>query len=48
MAIISLTIMPFTGERTVAYNYVRTQFGWSFEEFSQYSAITSAAFIIGN
>ena len=48
MAIISLTTMPFVGEGTVAYNYVRTQFGWSFEEFSQYASITSAAFIIGN
>ena len=39
--------MPFIGEGTVAYNYVRTRFEWEYEEYSEYSSITNAISIVG-
>ena len=47
IAIISLTVMPFAGEGSVAYNYVRTRYEWGYQEYSEYSSIVSACSIIG-
>ena len=47
MAMMVLQIVPFIGEGTVAFLYVRTRFGWEVEEFSQYSSIVSAIGIVG-
>ena len=44
---LAFTIMPFIGEGTVAYNYVRTRFEWEYEEYSEYSSITNAISIVG-
>ena len=47
MIMLACTIMPFIGEGTVAYNYVRTRFEWEYEEYSEYSSITNAISIVG-
>ena len=47
MIMLAFTIMPFIGEGTVAYNYVRTRFEWEYEEYSEYSSITNAISIVG-
>ena len=44
---LAMTMMPFIGEGTVAYNYVRTRFEWEYEEYSEYSSITNAIAIVG-
>ncbi len=41
------TIMPFFGEFSIAYNYVRTRYQWEVDEYSTYSSITSASSIVG-
>ena len=41
------TIMPFFGEFSIAYNYVRTRYEWEVDEYSTYSSITSATSIVG-
>ena len=47
MAMITLTIMPFIGEFSVAYNYVRSRYEWDFMEYSEYYSITNAVSIVG-
>ena len=44
---LAFTIMPFIGEGTVAYNYVRTRYEWDYEEYSEYSSITNTISIAG-
>jgi hypothetical protein len=42
-----IQIIPFYGEFTIAFLYVRTRFGWEVDEYSQYSSIVSAIGIAG-
>ena len=42
-----IQIIPFYGEFTIAFLYVRTRFGWEVDEYSQYSSIVSAIGIVG-
>jgi hypothetical protein len=48
MAIMVLQIIPFYGEFTIAFLYVRKRFQWEVEEYSQYSSIVSAIGIVGS
>ena len=41
------TILPFSAERSIAFNYVRTRYEWELDEYSQYSSIVSATSIAG-
>jgi hypothetical protein len=47
MTMMILQIVPFFGEFTIAYIYVRKRFGWEVDEYSQYSSIVSAIGIVG-
>jgi hypothetical protein len=47
MLIMILQIIPFFGEFTIAFLYVRTRFGWEVAEYSQYSSIVSSVGIVG-
>ena len=40
------TIMPFSGEGTVSYSYVRARFNWGVDEYSYYRSVISAAGLI--
>jgi hypothetical protein len=39
--------MPFYGEYSVAYNYVRTRYEWGVDEYSTYGSIVSASSLVG-
>jgi hypothetical protein len=39
--------MPFVGEGTISYNYVRTRYKWEVDEYSTYQSITTASGIVG-
>ena len=41
------TILPFSAERSIAFNYVRTRYEWELDKYSQYSSIVSATSIAG-
>jgi hypothetical protein len=41
------TFMPFYGEYSVAYNYVRTRYEWGVDEYSTYGSIVSASSLVG-
>ncbi len=47
LAIDVIAQMPAYGEFSVAYNYVRTRYGWEVEEYSTYLSITSASSLLG-
>jgi hypothetical protein len=47
IAIAIFTIMPFIGEYSISYNYVRTRYKWGVDEYSTYQSITSASNIVG-
>jgi len=47
MTMMILKIVPFFGEFTIAFLYVRKRFGWEVDEYSQYSSIVSAIGIVG-
>ena len=47
MTMMILQIVPFFGEFTIAFLYVRKRFGWEVDEYSQYSSIVSAIGIVG-
>ena len=47
MAMMVLQIVPFFGEFTIAFLYVRTRFKWEVDEYSRYSSIVSAIGIVG-
>jgi len=47
MAIHICTLMPFFGEFTVAFSYVRIRYSWGVDEYSTYSSIVSSASIVG-
>ena len=40
-------VLPFFGEMTIGYNYVRTRYDWSMVEFSNYRSICSVIDLIG-
>ncbi len=46
-AITIFTIMPFFGEMTVAYSYVRIRYNWDVKEYSTYSSIVSSVGLVG-
>ena len=39
-------IMPFFGEYTVAFSYVRIRYNWGVDEYSTYSSIVSSASLV--
>ena len=47
IAMITFFYAPYAGEHTIAYNYVRTRYGWEVEEYSTYKSIAEAMSIIG-
>ena len=47
MCITIFTILPFFGEFTIAYSYVKVRYNWGVDEYSTYSSIVSAVGIIG-
>jgi hypothetical protein len=47
MIMMVIQIIPFYGEATIAFLYVRTRFGWEVDEYSQYSSIVSSIGIVG-
>ena len=46
MVIHIFTLMPFFGEFTVAFSYVRIRYNWGVDEYSTYSSIVSATGIV--
>ena len=40
-------IIPFSGEHTIAFSYVRVRYDWSVDEYSTYSSIVTASGIVG-
>ena len=38
--------MPFFGEYTVAFSYVRIRYNWGVDEYSTYSSIVSSASLV--
>ena len=47
MIMTALTIFPFIGESTVAYNYVRSRYEWEITDYAHYKTIVSASTIAG-
>ena len=47
MLMMAMNIMPFIGESSIAYNYVRTRYEWEVDEYSTYSSIVSASSLVG-
>jgi hypothetical protein len=47
MSVMVFQNIPFFGEGSIAYLYVRTRYGWEVEEFSQYSSTISTARLVG-
>merc|ERR1711892_1050079 len=45
--VILTAYISFAGEHTVAYNYVRTRYGWEVSEYSDYSTITHIVDTVG-
>ncbi len=43
MVITTLTFMPFMGEGTVSYSYVKVRYNWGVDEYSTYSSVISAS-----
>ena len=42
-----IVVIPFIGESSVRYLYVRTRYGWEVEEYSLYSTIDVALAAVG-
>ena len=40
------TFLPFFGEMTVAFSYVRIRYSWGVDEYSTYSSIVSSSSIV--
>ena len=40
-------VVPFFGEGTISYLYVRTRFGWEVDEYSNYRVADSVTSIVG-
>ena len=40
-------VVPFFGEGTISYLYVRTRFGWEVDEYSNYRIADSVTSIAG-
>ena len=40
------TFLPFFGEHTVAFSYVRIRYSWGVDEYSTYSSIVSSSSIL--
>jgi MFS family permease len=39
--------LPFFGESTIGFNYVRTRFGWDMVEYSEFRTITEVVDLVG-
>ena len=39
--------LPFFGEMAIGYNYVRTRYKWSLEDYSNYKSICSIIDLVG-
>jgi hypothetical protein len=42
-----VVVLPFFGELTIGYNYVRTRYGWGMVEYSEYQTITEVMDMVG-
>ena len=47
MLMILMTIIPYIGEMSIDFFYVRTVFEWEVTKYSTYTAVTSAASLVG-
>lgn len=47
MIIQIFTILPFFGEFTIAFSYVRIRYNWGVDEYSTYSSVVSITGIVG-
>ena len=47
MATFFFCIVPFMGEHTISFSYVRVRYDWGVGEYSNYSSIVSATGIVG-
>ena len=47
MTLFSVPIFPYCGDYFIDYYYVRTQFSWSFTDYSNYATISQGAALVG-
>ena len=42
-----VVVIPFLGEQSIKYLYVRTRYGWDVDEYSMYSSIDVGLAAVG-
>ena len=47
MLMMTITIVPYIGEVTISFLFVRSVFQWDVKEYSQYSSIVSSVALAG-